>query len=156
MTGAPRFVITTVFAALALVTVGCRGNDATPPAGGAVESTRPVGAPHAATPEATRGFGSSVGFHSQRQLAEHFEKHGAEFDAHDEREYLREAQQLRDAPAGGSILEAVREDGVITRFDRRTGAFIAFDEDGTIRTFFKPNLGEQYFHRQARRHEERR
>lgn len=62
------------------------------------------------------------------------------------------AQALRDASPGGDILELIRTgDGVISRFDRRTGAFGAFDRDGTIRTFFKPNDGEQYFRRQAKR-----
>ena len=40
---------------------------------------------------------------------------------------------------------------VITRFDKSSGAFIAFDADGTIRTFFKPNVGEEYFRRQSER-----
>jgi hypothetical protein len=92
-----------------------------------------------------------IGFHSSRQLSEHFEKHGAEFGAITRAEYLARAQHLRDAPPGGNIIEAVRADGVITRFDRTTGAFIAFDSDRTIRTFFRPNDGEAYFRRQARR-----
>lgn len=92
-----------------------------------------------------------VGFHSGRQLTEHFEKHGAEFGAITRDEYLARAQRLRDAPLGGNILESIRRDGVITRFDRATGAFIAFDDDRTIRTFFRPNDGEAYFRRQARR-----
>jgi pyocin large subunit-like protein len=59
---------------------------------------------------------------------------------------------LRDAPVGGDIVEVVRQsDGVISRFDRGSGAFLAADPDGTIRTFFKPNDGEAYFRRQARR-----
>ena len=62
------------------------------------------------------------------------------------------AQALRDAPAGGDVLEIVRPvDGVISRFDRRSGAFGAYDRDGTIRTFFKPEDGEAYFRRQAKR-----
>ncbi|MBL8960165.1 MAG: hypothetical protein JNJ98_09950, partial [Gemmatimonadetes bacterium] len=65
--------------------------------------------------------------------------------------YLRLAQALRDTLPGGPILEARRPDGVITRFDRTSGAFLAFNRDGTIRTFFRPNDGEQYFRRQARR-----
>jgi pyocin large subunit-like protein len=40
---------------------------------------------------------------------------------------------------------------VITRFDRASGGFVAFDGDGVIRTFFAPNDGERYFRRQARR-----
>jgi pyocin large subunit-like protein len=69
-------------------------------------------------------------------------------------EYLRLAQSLRDRAAGGDVLEAVRGCGVVTRFDRASGAFLAFDPDGTIRTFFKPYDGERYFRRQlSRTHE---
>ena len=51
----------------------------------------------------------------------------------------------------GIPLEAVRTDGVVTRFDRAQGAFLAFDRDRTIRTFFHPNDGERYFQRQLAR-----
>ena len=61
------------------------------------------------------------------------------------------AQQLRDRPADGDVLETVRADGTISRFDRSTGAFLAFNRDGTIRAFFKPNDGERYFQRQTQR-----
>lgn len=66
-------------------------------------------------------------------------------------EYLRAAQALRDHSLGGAIVEAVRTDGVITRFDRDTGTFIAFNRDGVIRTCFRPNDGEAYFRRQLKR-----
>lgn len=92
-----------------------------------------------------------VGFTSARHLDEHYEKHGAEFGKITKQEYLTMAQALRDAPVGGPVLEAVRKDGVITRFDKESGAFIAVNRDRTIRTFFKPNDGERYFHRQAER-----
>lgn len=93
-----------------------------------------------------------VGFRTSRNLDEHFAKHGAEFGNVSKAEYLRMAQQLRDAEPGGDILEIVRPaDGVVSRFDKRSGAFEANDRDGTIRTFFKPNDGEAYFRRQAKR-----
>ena len=94
---------------------------------------------------------SGLGFRGRRQLQEHFAKHGAEFGRITAQEYLRAAQRLRDAPVGGSVEEIRRADGTVSRFDRSTGAFIAFDADGTIRTFFKPNAGESYFRRQATR-----
>jgi len=95
-----------------------------------------------------------IGFRSEERLAEHHRKHGREFGSVTMAEYLRLAQSLRERPAGGAVLEAVRGDGVVTRFDRATGAFLAFDPDGTIRTFFKPHDGEAYFRRQlARTHE---
>ena len=101
--------------------------------------------------EAGQGWGTSVGFADQRRLDDHYQKHGAEFGRITRQDYLRQAQLLRDAKAGGPILETVRRDGVVTRFDRDTGAFIACNPDGVIRTFFKPNDGERYFRRQSER-----
>ena len=92
-----------------------------------------------------------IGFRSRERLEEHFRKHGRQFDAPDARAYLALAQALRDQPAGGDVLEAVRRDRAITRFDRARGAFLAFDPDLTIRTFFKPNDGEAYFRRELER-----
>ena len=94
---------------------------------------------------------AGVGFHSRRQLNEHFAKHGADFTPMTVQQYLRAAQALRDAPVGGAIEEIRRADGTTSRYDRATGAFLAFSADGTIRTFFKPNNGETYFRRQAQR-----
>lgn len=82
---------------------------------------------------------------------EHYEKHGEEFPGLSMAQYLRAAQALRDAPVGDNVLEVRRRDGVITRFDRQGGAFLAVNRDGTIRTFFRPNDGEAYFRRQASR-----
>ena len=94
---------------------------------------------------------AGAGFRSQRHLENHYAKHGHEFGSVSKADYLRLAQQLRDAPPGGPILEERRRDGVVTRFDRRKGYFIAFERDGTIRTFFIPARGESYFRRQAQR-----
>ena len=93
------------------------------------------------------------GFRSAALLDEHFHKHGAEFGHIDKHEYLRLAQELRDAPVGGPILEARRSNGEFSRFDKRTGYFGAYNPDRTIRTFFIPNAGLRYFERQARRPE---
>jgi hypothetical protein len=94
---------------------------------------------------------TNIGFRSRKQFDEHFAKHGREFGDVSKQEYLLEAQQLRDSPVGGSVEEIVRSDGSSSRFDRKSGAFLAFNSDGTIRTFFKPNNGESYFRRQAER-----
>ena len=91
------------------------------------------------------------GFRSRKQFEEHFAKHGREFGNISPEKYLHRAQTLRDAPAGGPILETAKPDGIVTRFDKRSGAYGAYNRDRTIRTFFKPNDGERYFHRQADR-----
>jgi hypothetical protein len=122
-----------------------------PPSAGAAN-----GAPSAnetvAAPAASRTSAPSRGFRSLARLEEHFSKHGREFKATSAAQYLALAQALRDAPVGGDVLELIRPgDGVVSRFDKRSGAFLAFDADGTIRTFFRPNDGEAYFRRQDRR-----
>ena len=94
---------------------------------------------------------SAKGFRSHERLIEHFEKHGLEFAGISIDEYLRRGQSLRDRAAGEDLLERVQDDGVVTRFDRTTGEFGAFDADGIIRTFFRPKGGEAYFRRQAAR-----
>jgi|SRR5271166_2256724 len=91
------------------------------------------------------------GFRSQAQLDEHYNKHGVEFGNISKQDYLRLAQELRDAPLGGSIQESRRSNREFSRFDRRHGYFGAYNPDSTIRTFFIPNDGERYFRRQARR-----
>ena len=110
-------------------------------------STSPLPTTPATTDQARTG----IGFASEAKLREHYEKHGGEFGSITIDEYLHQAQVMRDRPAGGDLLEFTRADGVITRYDRVTGAFLAFDGDGTIRTYFKPNAGEHYFLRQRDR-----
>jgi len=96
-------------------------------------------------------FAAGPGFRSAAQFNEHYAKHGREFGHITQAQYLLLAQELRDAPVGGPILEAPKPGGVFTRFDRRNGYFGAYNRDRTIRTFFIPNDGERYFHRQATR-----
>jgi hypothetical protein len=120
------------------------------PQPGAAVPPAPGGAP-AAVRTSGREFGESVGFRSRERLEEHFQKHGREFSAATAEDYLHLAQALRDRPVGGDVRELVRPDGVVSRFDRASGAFLAFGPDGVIRTFFRPNDGERYFERQASR-----
>ena len=94
---------------------------------------------------------TSIGFRTPELLAEHYRKHGGEFGDITREEYLHRAQSLRDTRPGGPVLELTRRDRVIVRFDRASGAFLAFDPDGTIRTFFKPRQGEVYFQRERMR-----
>ncbi len=130
------------------------GSAITPDAGlGPAATTAPVQAGDAGTGQnATTGRDASPGFRSRNLLEDHFAKHGAEFGATSPEEYLALARSLRNARTGSDVLEITRTlDKVISKFDRRSGAFIAFDPDSTIRTFFKPTDGEAYFKRQANR-----
>jgi pyocin large subunit-like protein len=94
-----------------------------------------------------------IGFASRQKLVDHYRKHGREFGSITMEQYLSGAQELRDRPAGGAILESERPDSSVTRFDRKSGDFIAFNRDGVIRTYFRPTDGEEYYRRQlGRRH----
>lgn len=126
------------------------------PGGSAPGTVDGVGAAEPASPTQRGERGppdarDDIGFVSQRSLREHFAKHGAEFGKISRDEYLARAKALRDAPLSAQVIERVRDDGVITRFDRSLGAFLAFHRDLTIRTFFRPDDGEAYFERQAER-----
>lgn len=95
-----------------------------------------------------------IGFRNRERLLEHFRKHGREFGVKKAADYLRLAQILRDRPRSDDVLEFVRNDAVTSKFDRASGAFVAYNSDGTLRTFFRPNDGEAYFERQkSRAHE---
>jgi pyocin large subunit-like protein len=144
-----RLALALVVAAGAWLTQQYRVRSAAPVPASPQASSQPA-APAPTAPVARQGH-PEIGFRDPGHLHEHYQKHGAEFGQISETEYLRRAQALRDRPAGGDILEAVRADGVVTRFDRASGAFLAFDRDLTIRTFFQPNDGERYFTRQLAR-----
>ena len=108
-----------------------------------------AGATADAAPASSRATRTQLGFRTPELLAEHYRKHGSEFGHISMAEYLRLALELRDRPKGGDVLELVRRDSVTCRFDRRSGAFIAFGAQGVIRTFFRPREGERYFRRQV-------
>ena len=114
-------------------------------------SPREDRADRSASPRSAPTSAASPGFASGERLREHYGKHGQEFPGLSIEAYLLAAQTLRDAPAGNTVLELRRRDGIVTRFDRGSGAFLAVNRDGTIRTFFRPNDGETYFRRQASR-----
>jgi pyocin large subunit-like protein len=130
---------------LTLSALACRSNT-TP-----LAPAPPAQSAPAAARQSTQVTYADIGFRAKRNLDEHYDKHGAEFGSITKAEYLRQAQELRDRPPGGDILEAARSDGVTTRFDQKSGAFLAFNRDLTIRTYFKPKDGEAYFRRQLKR-----
>ena len=148
-----RALLGFAFAAIAGVTACGGGSPSTAQHAPSQVVSAPVQPPAASPANASRSAITrpNVGFRSRAQFDEHFQKHGGEFPGLTQREYLRAAQTLRDAPVGGDIEEIRRPDGTVSKFDRASGAFIAFNADGTIRTFFKPNDGEAYFRRQAMR-----
>ena len=83
-------------------------------------------------------------------LPDHFARHGADFHAKDAEEYAAMAWQFGQRAKQGGLLVKVDEGGTRRVFDPKTGAFAAYNADGTTKTFFKPN-SRDYFARQPGR-----
>jgi pyocin large subunit-like protein len=91
-----------------------------------------------------------AGFRTLHLLEDHFTRYGSQFGQINIQQYLHLAQQLRDAAPGKNILISKRPDGGGSKFDVKKGWFVAYDGDGTLRTFFIPKDGERYFDRQQK------
>jgi RHS repeat-associated protein len=95
---------------------------------------------------AREGAERLVGFAAGRWL-EHFEKHGAEVGAKTAVEYLRGANAL--IRGGKGVETFVRSGGDKLFYREATNEFGVLAKDGkTIRTYFKPREGRQYFDNQ--------
>ncbi len=85
-----------------------------------------------------------------RTLADHFARHGSDFGARDAQEYAALAAQLLDRARSEGLPAKIDGDGTVRVYDSRTGAFGAYNSDGTTKTFFKPGSAS-YFARQPGR-----
>ena len=69
----------------------------------------------------------------------HFRDHGSNVGAASEKEYLNLANKFFDQPSGGNLLEIIRSNGDVVRFNKITDEFGVLRKDGVIRTYFKPD-----------------
>ena len=93
----------------------------------------------------------SRGFKTQELLNQHFEKHAQEYGAISVQQYLRQARGLADAETSEDVVQLVRSDNSISRYRYSTNDFIVVNEDGSIRTFFKPVDKEAYWNDELER-----
>lgn len=83
-------------------------------------------------------------------LPDHFARHGSDFGARNPDAYARMATEfLRRARAEG-LPAKLDNRGTLRIYDPRTGAFGAYNKDGTTKTFFMPR-DASYFDRQPGR-----
>ena len=80
-------------------------------------------------------------------LQDHFDRHGADFQAKDPDDYARMAWEFQQRAKAEGLPTKMDGDGVIRIFDPKSGAFAAYNRNGTTKTFFKPN-SRGYFERQ--------
>lgn len=87
---------------------------------------------------------------SLASLADHFARHGGDFQAKDADDYARMAWQFGQQAKQGGLQVKVDEDGTRRVYDPKSGAFAAYNANGTTKTYFKPN-SRDYFARQPGR-----
>ena len=80
-------------------------------------------------------------------LADHFERHGSDFNAKNPDDYARKAWEFLQRAKTDGWPAKVDDEGVLRIFDPRSGTFAAYNKDGTAKTFFKPG-SRDYFDRQ--------
>lgn len=90
------------------------------------------------------------GFRTPHLLEDHFARYGIQFGPISLQQYLHLAWQLRDAEPGKNVLASKRPEGGGSKYDVKHGWFVAYDGDGTLRTFFRPKDGIRYFYRQQK------
>jgi len=83
-------------------------------------------------------------------LPDHFARHGSDFGAKNAEDYARMAWEFLQRAKAEGLPAKQDESGVLRVFDPRSGAFAAYNRDGTTKTFFKPG-SRDYFARQPGR-----
>jgi hypothetical protein len=110
------------------------------------------------TPDAPAQDGAPSGYSQQqaddgqlhwgnpKTLADHFERHGADFLASDAEDYARQARAFYLNREQHQM--KTDADGTVRLYDATTNAFGAYNADGTTKTYFMPDNGQAYFDRQ--------
>lgn len=89
-------------------------------------------------------------FRTQKQLEQHFEKHGGEFvgDFNYETADDYEAGASDVINSDTALFKTEAEDGDSVYYIEDTNEFVILSTDGYIRTYFRPTAGIDYFNRQ--------
>lgn len=89
-------------------------------------------------------------FRTEKQLNQHFEKHGGEFEEdfgyETAEDYERGASDVINDP--DALFKTEAEDGDGVYYIEETNEFVILSTDGYIRTYFRPSAGINYFNRQ--------
>ena len=71
-------------------------------------------------------------------LQDHFDRHGSDFGARTPDDYAAQAWLFLQRARVEGLPAKRDETGVLRVFDAQTGAFAAYNRDGTTKTYFKP------------------
>ena len=85
--------------------------------------------------------GNGASFADRERLADHYNRHGADFGAKSEAEYQQMADNFLTGPRNSTTLEITRSNGDVVRYDPASDAFGVVSSNGSIRTYYVPDPG---------------
>jgi filamentous hemagglutinin len=85
------------------------------------------------------GVGGGATFANQDKLDDHFARHGGDFGASSPHEYQAQADAFLTSSKPVNVLEKVRANGDIVRYNPITDEFGVVSSKGDIRTYYKPD-----------------
>jgi len=92
------------------------------------------------------GYDATSTWGDSNTLQDHFYRHGGDFNASTSEEYAKMANDFYNNSAQYQV--KVDDNGIMRVYDSETNTFGSFNQDGTTRSFFKPDDGQAYFDRQ--------
>lgn len=106
----------------------------------AVRPDPPKPRPATTAPTAARAPPTRQTWGRMDSLQDHFDRHGADFKSKSPDEYAAQAWFfLQVAKTGKLPMKWSDDDSSLRVYDPKTGAFAAYNRDGTTKTFFRPN-----------------
>ncbi len=107
------------------------------------------------TPQQQAQQCGGASFANNRTLVSHFNAHGADFGASTPLQYEQQASSFLTGNPSTDVVQSIRANGDIVRFNPVTDEFGVVSDTGTIRTYFKPDpsvhgfpTNLDYFHAQ--------
>ena len=77
-------------------------------------------------------------FADEAKLIDHFMRHGADFGAKSAAAYAKQADSFLTGSVSKDVLQKVRANGDVVRFNQSTNEFGVLSSNGSIKTYFKP------------------
>jgi hypothetical protein len=90
----------------------------------------------------------SVTWRRSQTLDTHYKKHGKNLNVTSAEDYAHQASEFRTRAQNEKLPAVVDKDGVTRYYDPKTNTFGSYNPDGTTRTYYKPEEGQEYFRRQ--------
>jgi pyocin large subunit-like protein len=94
------------------------------------------------------GLGAAESWGRPETLADHFNRHGADFGATSAENYAQQASRFLQESQARGLPTKIDANGIIRVYDPATNTFGAYNPNGTTATFFKPTRGQSYWNSQ--------